>query len=86
MDLRRIDPDDPRFVLSDIPMAVRQIGLEEEGIARRHQVGRVINGQLDRSGHEVADRFALMRDEVDLPAARRHQDFAEGRRITMRVL
>jgi hypothetical protein len=53
-------------------LAVRQVGLEEEGIGRRHQVGRIIDRQLERSGHEVADGFALVRDEVDLLAARRH--------------
>src|SRR5712691_2574804 len=72
VDLRRVDPDDPRLVRSDVAIAVGQIGLEEEGIARLHQVGRVIDGQLDGSGHEVADRFALMRDEVDLLATWGH--------------
>jgi hypothetical protein len=33
MNLRRVDPDDPRFVLSDIAIAVGQIGFEEKGIA-----------------------------------------------------
>ena len=69
--MRRVDPDDPRFVCPHVAIIVGEIGFEEEGIAWGHQVGGVIDGQLDRSRHEIADSFALMRDEVDFLAAGR---------------
>ena len=47
MDLGRIDPDDPRLVRSNIAVAVGQVGFEEKGIARRHQIGGVVDGQFD---------------------------------------
>src|SRR5580692_11081583 len=69
VNLRRVDPDNPRFVRSPGAVAVGERGLEEEGVAGSHQVGGGMDGKLDGSGHEIADRFALMCDETDLLAA-----------------
>ena len=62
---RRIDPDDPGELPADVPVAVRQVGLEEEGIALHEVVELVADHQLDLALQHVAD---LLPEMLDLAA------------------
>ena len=69
VNLRRVDPDDAGDRAAGVAVAVGQVGLEEERVARLHVIDRAVDIEFDLAFQQIADRLALMGDRVVLHAA-----------------
>src|SRR5215813_9374702 len=69
---RRVHEQNSRHALAAVPVAMTDLRAETKRVASRKLIRLVTEKQLDLAGNDIADFFALVRDQAETRSAWRH--------------